>query len=54
MRVPKKKKKLKWTFPQSLFVKWSPEDAELLTLCFEYDWDCSIEIVSKIVKKPHI
>jgi NLR family CARD domain-containing protein 3 len=46
---PKKKKtKVRWTFPISLFVKWRPDDAELINLCFEYDWDCGK--IPKIVK----
>ena len=46
---PKKKKtKVRWTFPISLFVKWRPDDAELVNLCFEYDWDSGK--IPKIVK----
>ena len=44
----KKKKKVRWTFPKSLFVKWIPDDAELVNLCFEYDWENTK--VHKIVK----
>ena len=48
---PKKKKnKVKWTFPKSVFTKWIPDDSEIITLCFEYDWECSK--ITKIVKDP--
>ncbi|KAL4466565.1 hypothetical protein ABPG72_010616 [Tetrahymena utriculariae] len=39
-----KKKRVKWTFPISLFTKWRPDDDEIIKKCFEYDWDnCKIQ-----------
>ncbi|KRW99368.1 hypothetical protein PPERSA_02480 [Pseudocohnilembus persalinus] len=35
----KKKKKKKWRFQKSMFAKWLPDNEELVTLCFEYDWE---------------
>ena len=32
----------------SLMYKWRPDDAELINLCFEYDWECGK--VPKIIK----
>ena len=48
--VPPKRKKTKqrWTFPISLMAKWRPDDAELINLCFEYDWECGK--IPKIIK----
>lgn len=30
--------------------KWRPDDAELINLCFEYDYECGK--LSKIIKDP--
>jgi hypothetical protein len=46
----KKKKRVIWTFPSSLMYKWRMDDAELINLCFEYDFECSK--VTKIIKDP--
>ena len=46
----KKKKRVIWTFPISLMYKWRMDDAELINLCFEYDWECGK--VPKIIKDP--
>lgn len=29
---------------------WRPDDAELINLCFNYDWECGK--ISKIIKDP--
>lgn len=46
----KKKKRVIWAFSTSIFAKWRMDDAELINLCFEYDWECSK--VPKIIKDP--
>ena len=46
----KKKKRVIWVFPISLMYKWRMDDAELINLCFEYDWECCK--VPKIIKDP--
>jgi hypothetical protein len=43
-----KRRRVRWTYPKSIFTRWVPDDAELINMCFEYDWDCSK--VPKIVK----
>ena len=43
VQAAKKKKRIKWTFPISIFAKWRPDDDELIRKCFETDWEnCKI------------
>ncbi|EGR33095.1 leucine rich repeat protein [Ichthyophthirius multifiliis] len=46
----KKKQKVKWTFPISLFAKWQPDNEEILNKCFDFDWDNS-KIPQKVKNK---
>lgn len=47
---PKQKKfKIKWTFPISLFVKWRPDDEEIIKKCFDFDWEYGK--IPKLIKK---
>lgn len=36
----KDRRKDNWTFKNSVFFPWKQEEAELINLAFEYDWDC--------------
>ncbi|KAL4510557.1 hypothetical protein ABPG72_004711 [Tetrahymena utriculariae] len=50
MYVPPKirKAKIKWTFPISLMAQWRQDDDQLITKCFEFDWEyCKIPRIIK-------
>ena len=44
------KKKFEWHVSASLMGSWRMDDAELINLCFNYDWECGK--IPKIIKDP--
>ena len=44
------KKKFEWHVSVSLMGSWRTDDAELINLCFNYDWECGK--IPKIIKNP--